>query len=82
MVEIERGVAAVAGLAEGVRAICVGGDRAVGTAEVGRHHLLGRRERWSANNKVDGGAEGRIPLKSVSPASTRSIFETALDRAP
>ena len=73
MVEIERGVAAVAGLAERVRAIRVGGYRAVGAAEVRRHHLLGRRERWQQQSR-----RGRIPLNSVSSSSTRSAFENEL----
>lgn len=73
VVEIERGVAAVAGLAEGVRAIRVSGDRAVGAAEVRRHHLLGRRERWQQQSR-----RGRMPLNSVSPSSSRSAFEIEL----
>lgn len=47
MVEVEGGVAAVAWLAEGVRPIGMRGNRAVGAAEVWRHHLLGWRERWT-----------------------------------
>ena len=49
VVEIEGGVAAITGFAEGVRAIGVGGHRAVGAAQIWRHHLLGRRKRWTAN---------------------------------
>lgn len=61
VVEIERRVAAVTWLAEGVGAIRVGGDRAVGAAEVRRHHLRGRRKRWMDNNNI----EERTPLNSV-----------------
>lgn len=62
MVEIECGVAAVTGLAEGVRAIRVGGDRAVGAAEVGRHDLLGRRKGWVWMDNKKKGGDRQTPL--------------------
>lgn len=57
VVKVESGVAAVAGLAERVRPIRVGGDCPVGAAEVGRHHLLGWCKRWTKKTR-DGGSEG------------------------
>lgn len=58
MVEVEGGVAAVAGLAEGVRSIRVGRDCPIGAAEVGRHHFFGWCECWTAWTRWDGGGGG------------------------
>lgn len=44
MVEVQRGVASVAWLAEGVRPIRVCGNRSIRAAKVGRYHVLRRGE--------------------------------------
>ena len=54
VVKVERGVASVARLAEGIRSIRVGGDRAVSAAEVGSHHFFGRRESWDTTAEKAG----------------------------